>query len=85
MAKEAFYFTHDYGSRNDPKMQKVLMKMGHEGKSVYWDLVEMLYEEGGYLRVSECDNYAFAIRTEASTISRLINDFDLFINDGEKF
>jgi len=78
MAKEAFYFTHDYGSRNDPKLQKVLMKMGHEGKSVYWDLVEMMYEEGGYLIISECDNYAFALRTTCDRIQMLIKDFDLF-------
>jgi hypothetical protein len=78
MAKETFYFSHDYGARNDPKLQKVLMKLGHEGKSVYWDLVEMLYEEGGYLLINECENYAFALRTDAKCITSLINDFDLF-------
>jgi hypothetical protein len=85
MAKEAFYFTHDYGSRNDPKLQKVLMKIGHEGKSVYWDLVEMLYEEGGYLELSECENYAFALRTNHECITKLVNDFDLFKKDDKKF
>ena len=46
MAKESFYFSHDYGSRNDPKLVKVLMKLKQEGKGVYWDLIEMLYEQG---------------------------------------
>lgn len=85
MAKEAFYFTHDYGSRNDPKLQKVMMKLGHEGKSVYWDLVEMLYEEGGYLLLEECDNYAFALRTQCDCIQKLVNDFDLFKKNDTNF
>jgi len=85
MAKEAFYFTHDYGSRNDPKLQKVMMKLGHEGKSVYWDLVEMLYEEGGYLLLAECDNYAFALRTQCDFIQKLVNDFDLFKKNDTNF
>ncbi|MCY4781427.1 DUF4373 domain-containing protein [Sphingobacterium sp. UT-1RO-CII-1] len=85
MAKESFYFSHDYGSRNDPKLMKVLMKLGQEGKGVYWDLIEMLYEQGGYLMLSDCDSYAFALRTSEECITSLINDFGLFENDGEKF
>lgn len=78
MAKEAYYFSHDYGARNDPKLQKVLMKLGQEGKGVYWDIVEMLFEEGGYLLLSECDSYAFALRTNTDCINSLVNDFGLF-------
>ncbi len=85
MAKEAYYFSHDFGARNDPKLQKVLMKLGHVGKSVYWDLVEMLYEEGGYLNLNECENYAFALRTDCDCIMKLIKDFDLFKYDKNKF
>jgi len=85
MAKETFYFSHDYNARNDPKLQKVLMRLGHVGKSVFWDLIEMLYEQEGYLKLGECDNYAFALRTDATCIASLINDFDLFQKDSEKF
>lgn len=85
MAKEAFYFSHDYGARNDPKLQKVLMKLGQEGKGVYWDLVEMLFEEGGKLLLSECDSYAFALRTNETCIAKLLNDFGLFCQDATHF
>lgn len=85
MAVESFYFSHDYSARNDPKLQKVLMRLGQAGKGVYWDLIEMLYEEGGYLILSEIESYAFALRTDISCITQLINDFDLFQNNGEKF
>ncbi len=33
-AKESFYFSHDYSARNDPKLVKVLMKLGQAGKGV---------------------------------------------------
>lgn len=85
MSKESYYFSHDYGSRNDPKLVKVLMKLGQEGKGVYWDIIEMLYEQGGYLMLSDCDSYAFALRVDEECITKLINDFNLFENDGEKF
>ncbi|WP_026462600.1 Lin1244/Lin1753 domain-containing protein [Adhaeribacter aquaticus] len=79
------YFSHDEGARNDPKLIKVLMRLGQAGKGVYWDLIEMLYEQGGYLQLAECDSYAFALRTDCDLIKSLINDFDLFKTDGSKF
>lgn len=85
MAKEAYYFSHDYGARNDPKLQKVLMKLGQEGKGVYWDLIEILFEEGGKLLLSECESYAFALRVDLKVIQSLINDFELFKKDNIYF
>lgn len=85
MAKETYYFSHDYNARNDPKLQKVLMKLGQEGKGVYWDLVETLFEEGGKLRLSDCDIYAFSFRCSVECLKSLINDFELFTTDGTHF
>ena len=79
------YFSHDEGARNDPKLIDVMMALGHEGKSVYWDLVEMLYEQNGYLMRSQCKGYAFALRTHCDLILSLVDDFGLFASDGEKF
>jgi hypothetical protein len=79
------YFSHDEGARNDPKLIKVLMKLGQAGKGVYWDLIEMLYEQNGRLSFTECDSYAFALRTECDILKSLITDFDLFENDGVNF
>ncbi len=79
------YFSHDFGARNDPRLVDVMMQLGHEGKSVYWDLIEMLYEQGGHLTLSQCKGYAFALRTHTDLIEALINNFGLFANDGSKF
>lgn len=85
MPKDVFYFSHDYSARNDPKLQRVLMKMGHEGKGLYWDIIEMLYEQDGRLSLSEIDSYAFSLRCNPDLISRLTSDFDLFESDNEFF
>lgn len=79
------YFSHDYHARNDPKLQKLQAKMGHDGKGIYWDIIELLYEQGGKLLVSEIETYAFSIRCEKIAFQNVISDFDLFTNDGEYF
>ncbi len=83
--KETFYFSHDYNARNDPKLQHVLMVLGHEGKSIYWDLIEMLYESGGKLEINKIQLYAFTLRTTPELIEKLIHNFDLFSSDENDF
>lgn len=79
------YFSHDVNARNDAKLIKVLMRLGQAGKGVYWDLVEMLHEQDGHLMLSDCESYAFALRTDCAVINSLITDFDLFEHDGVRF
>ncbi|MDD4921760.1 MAG: DUF4373 domain-containing protein [Bacteroidales bacterium] len=80
-----FYFSHDYGARNDPKMQHLMMKSGMEGVGLYWCLIELLYEQEGYLMHSQCDGIAFALHTDTDRIATLLTEHDLFTSDGEKF
>lgn len=79
------YFSHDFGARNDPKMQKLMMKLGHAGKGVYWDIVEMLYEEGGYLQLSEIEVFAYTLRYELDSLIYLIKESGLFCFDDVNF
>lgn len=81
----ADYFSHDYNARNDPKLIKLQMFMGHEGKGIFWDLIEMMYEQAGFLHLSQCDCYAFALRTDSDKVKRVIEEFDLFENDKVNF
>ncbi|MFM9060957.1 MAG: hypothetical protein ACKOQP_04745, partial [Bacteroidota bacterium] len=62
-----------------------MMKQGLEGIGLFWCLVEMLWERQGKIPMSECECIAFALRTDCDRIATLINDFDLFQNDGECF
>lgn len=82
--KETFFFPHDFGARNDPKLQKVLMKLKCEGLGAYWCIVEQIYEQGGSLPL-DYESIAFALHVETSVIESLVNDFELFETDGETF
>ncbi len=84
MAKETFYFSHDYNARSDRKMVNLLMTCGVQGLGIYWCIVEMLYEEGGYLMRTECERIAFELRTECETINKVVNS-TLFCRDEDKF
>lgn len=45
----------------------------------------MIYEQGGYIKLSELECIAFALRTNVETLKSLINDFDLFKKDEKQF
>lgn len=79
------YFSHDYNSRNDKKLANLTMKFGLAGIGAYWCVVEMLYEEGGYLLLTEYDRITFELRATNELITFLIHDSNLFKNDGNKF
>ena len=79
------YFSHDFGARNDPKLIEVQMDLGGVGLGIYWCLVEMLWEQEGFLP----RNYralAFCLRwAEEEDIRRVVEDYGLFGHDEEKF
>lgn len=83
--KETFYFQHDFNARNDPKLQSVLMDKGIAGIGIYWCIIEQLYEQGGVLALSQCKSIAFALHVKVDEVKSIINDFDLFQNDGVNF
>ena len=83
--KDTFFFSHDFGARNDPKLQNVLMEHGCEGLGVFWCVVEQVYEQGGSLPLSNCKSIAFALHVECSVVESVVNDYALFENDGENF
>jgi hypothetical protein len=85
MSKNSFWFKHDYHSRSDKEMIKVRMKMGMAGVGLYWSIIEMLYEEGGYLQVSEYERITFELQSKYEDVTSLIEDYKLFIIDDEKF
>lgn len=83
--KETFFFSHDLGARNDPKLQDVLMTLGCAGIGAFWCVIEQLYEQDGYLPLTSCKTIAFALHVDIKDVEALVNDFGLFDNDGEKF
>jgi len=79
------FFSHDLHGRNDGKLQRVLMKHGLKGIGAFWCIIEMLYENEGVLMRTECERIAFELRVDCDFILSMIDDFDLFQNDGDIF
>lgn len=82
--KDSPYLTHDIGARNDPKLVKVQMELGGIGLGIYWCLVEMLWENGGYLPFDPA-TLAFSLRwARVEDVQKVLTEFGLFENDGER-
>jgi len=83
--KDRYYFPHDYHARNDPKLEKLRIVLGCEGVGIYWCLIEMLYEENGYLLLNDIPIYARSLYTDESVLRKVVNEYDLFVKKGNKF
>lgn len=79
------YFSHDFNARNDIKLKKLNMELGMNGIGLYWCIVECLYENNGYLDLAQLDLLAYELRVEKNLIEKLINDFDLFKTNKNRF
>ena len=84
MNKETFYFSHDYNSRNDVKIKKLLSKHGLLGYGIFWAIIEELYNNTNVLPM-DYDTISYDLRIDKSVLISVINDYDLFVFDGDKF
>jgi hypothetical protein len=84
MAKETFYFSHDYNSRNDEKIKFLIRKHGMLGYGIFWTIIEDLYNNANALRM-DCDGIAYDMRVDSETIRSVIQDFGLFVFEGDNF
>lgn len=48
MAKETYYFSHDYDPTGDPKMQAMIGNYGGMGYGIFWRIVEMLHADDNH-------------------------------------
>ena len=79
------YLTHDIGARNNPKLLRVQMEMGGIGLGLWWCLVEMLWENNGYLPL-DYEVIAFSLRwADSKDVEKLVNNYGLFVYDDRSF
>lgn len=83
--KDSFYFPHDYHARHDPKLERLRMEVGPVGDGIYWDIVEMLYEEGGYLPLKDIPLLAKTLNTTDELLQKVVKESKLFSVNGKKF
>ena len=78
MAKDTFYFSHDYNSRADEKIKLLIRRHGILGYGTFWAIIEDLYNNANALR-TDYEGIAFDLRVDTNIVKSVINDFDLFI------
>lgn len=79
------YFSHDFDAFGDPKIQSVVARFGVAGYGAFWYIVERLYQNDGILPLSQVDAIAYALHLECKCIASIIQEFNLFENDGKNF
>jgi len=85
MAKNtSYYFSHDYNSRSDQKIKALLVKHGMAGYGIFWAIIEELYNNSNELR-TYYDSIAYDLRVDVDLVKSVINDFDLFVFEGDYF
>lgn len=81
---ERQFLPHDLGTRNDPKIV-ALEEDNPLLKAIWWDVLEMLYEQGGSLPTNY-KRLAYMLRyPTAEQVRHLVEDFDLFTVEGDIF
>ncbi len=70
------YFPHDYGARLS--LRGVRKDFGLEGLGFYWCLVEILHEEGGYIKESDIESIAYDLQVKPEICDAVIRKYDLF-------
>jgi len=84
MAKETFYFSHDYNARSDAKIKLLLKKYGMAGYGIYWSIIEDLYNNANALP-THYESIAYDLRTQVDKVKSIVENFGLFVIDGDFF
>ncbi len=74
--REKNYFSHDYHSRDH--LRDVRKDYGLEGYGFYWCLVEILHEQGGYIKETELESIAFDLRAEEKMAHDIVYKYGMF-------
>lgn len=85
MTKKAYYFQHDFGARNDPKLMAIQKQIGLEGVGFFWCLIELIYEQGGTLDLQAADDLAYQLHFDGEKAKKIVTDFGLFEIEGDQF
>lgn len=73
MAKDTYYFSHDYNPMSDPKMSALVGEFGAAGYGVFWRIIEILHEDESH--VIQKKPYVFA-----SIAKQMLTDVEQVLN-----
>ena len=92
MAKETYYFAHDYSPTNDPKLKAMVSQYKGLGYGMFWRIVEMLHSEHThqlptkqYIYIALAEEMGTTVEHVSTFVQDCIHVFELFESDGNFF
>lgn len=86
MAKDTFWFRHDYDAADDDKTMLLIEQLGLEGYGIYWVLIEKLRGRKDYkMPFSVVPSLARRYMTTPEKMKTVITQYDLFQYDEDGF
>ena len=58
--------------------------LGLVALGAYWCLIEILYEQNGIIKYKDLKTISLTISCDVSLLEKIVNDYDLFVINGEK-
>ena len=92
MAKETYYFQHDFAPTQDPKIQAMVSEHKAPGYGLFWYLIELLHSDDKhqlplkqYTYMAIAGQMCVPVEQVKEFIDQCINIYELFNSDGELF
>ncbi len=92
MAKDTYYFQHDYEPLSDPKLLALVGEHGSHGYGIYWRIVEMLHSDEEhklkherYVTIAIAKQMQTSVEQVEQVLDFALNVCKLFISDKEYF
>jgi hypothetical protein len=86
MAKEAYYFSHDSNTKDDPKCSLLIEELGLEGYGIYWVLIETLRDQPLYrYPIKMIPILARKYNTTSAKVEVIVRNYGLFEVSNDEF
>lgn len=92
MAKDTFYFQHDYEPTSDPKMQAMIGEYKAVGYGLFWRIIEMLHScethklgKKRYITIGVAKQMGVDVELFEKWLEDCINIYELFSADEESY
>ena len=86
MKKDAYYFSHDSNSKDDPKCVLLIEQLGLEGYGIFWMLVETLRDQPDYkYPLSLLTALARRYNSTAQKVETVVKNYKLFQFTDDEF
>jgi len=86
MLTKAYWFSHDYNAKDDPKCMLLIDELGPEGYGIYWILIETLREQNEYkYPIKLLSSLARKYGTTLPKMEVVVKNYSLFAIENNEF